>query len=55
MNSEIPKFEGSGAGRMLNSFKDFSYSMNKALSLSIISEILLPEDSLCSVKPFSRS
>jgi hypothetical protein len=47
--------EGSGAGRTPNSFKDFSYSANKAFNLSTISEILLSEDSLCSDRALSRS
>jgi hypothetical protein len=49
MNSRSPKLVGSGAGRTPNSFKDLSYSSNKTFSLSTMSEIFLPEDSLCSV------
>jgi hypothetical protein len=41
INPVTPRLEGSGAGRTPSSFKDFSYSVNKAFNLSTISEILL--------------
>jgi hypothetical protein len=46
MKSEIPKLAGRGAGRTPKFFRDFSYSLNKSLSLSRISEMFLSEVSL---------
>jgi hypothetical protein len=41
MKSEIPVSAGNGAGQMPNSFKAFSYSLNRSSSLFLISEISL--------------
>jgi hypothetical protein len=43
MKSEIPMSAGSGAGRTPKFIKDFSYSLNKILSLLLISEIFSPK------------
>jgi hypothetical protein len=55
MNSGSPKSAGRGARRTLKSFKDLSFSPNKAFNLLTILETLFFEASLCSVKAFSRS